>query len=65
MRTLDPPTLLRPERSTLASEQVVTGNADQEADEGKIGGAGPSPNPLQGGGDPEAEKETGNEGAGT
>jgi hypothetical protein len=64
MQTLDPPTLLPRELSTRVCEQVVPGNADEEANEGRIGGGGPPPNPLQGGGDPEAEKQTGNEGDG-
>jgi len=65
MQTLDPPTLLRPEPSMPVCEQVLPGNASEEESEGRIGGAGPAPKPLQGGGDPEAEQETGNEGAGT
>jgi hypothetical protein len=66
MQTLDPPTLLLPElRSIVVSEQVIPGNVPPDTDDGNLGDVGPEPEPLQGGGDAEAEKETGNEGAGT
>ena len=64
MQTLDPPTPLPPELSRILSEQVIPGNVPPDEDE-VHGGSGPAPEPLQGGGDPEAEEETGNEGAGT
>ena len=65
MQTLDPPIQLPPELSRiLASEQVIPGNVPPDEDEAH-GGTGPAPTPLQGGGDPESEEETGNEGAGT
>ncbi|MBV8367760.1 MAG: hypothetical protein JO036_02335 [Candidatus Eremiobacteraeota bacterium] len=65
MQTLDPPTLLPPELSIPWCEQVLPGNVPPDTDEGELGGTGPAPEPLQGGGDPESEERQGNEGAGT
>ena len=65
MQTLEPLTLLPLEPTILASEQVIPGNVPPDTDDGELGETGPAPTPLQGGGDPESEEETGNEGAGT
>jgi hypothetical protein len=53
MHTLDP-----------LCEQIVPGTTTPEEEDGKLGGGGPEPRPLQGGGDPESEQETGGEGTG-
>ncbi len=66
MATLAPPNPL--ELSTPFCEQVLPGNVTPEEQEGKIEDGGPAPGPLQGDvdqGDPETEKRTGNESAGT
>jgi hypothetical protein len=68
MQTLDRPILHVPDLSTLSADQVIPGDVPPEQGEGRIGGAGPEPEPLQGGtgsGDEETEERTGNEGAGT
>jgi len=66
MQTLERPTLLRPAAGTPSCEQVLPGNVDPEADEGRIGGTGPAPKPLQGDAEsPEVSEREGNEGAGT
>lgn len=49
--------------------QTIIGNTAPEEQDGKIGGGGPKPQPLQGEGDsteqtPGREKETGSEGDG-
>ena len=65
MQTLEPPALPPLELSIPLCEQVIPGNVPPDTDDGELGGTGPAPAPLQGGGDPESEEETGNEGAGT
>lgn len=63
MQTLDRPILHVPDLSTPSCEQVIPGNVPP--DEENVGSAGPAPKPLQGEGDPESNRETGNEGSRT
>ncbi|HEY8310952.1 MAG TPA: hypothetical protein VIG47_10370 [Gemmatimonadaceae bacterium] len=65
METLAPPIPVLPELSAPSCEQAVPGNAASDEEDGKLESGGGAPQPLQGGGDPASDDESGAEGDGT